>query len=41
MAYEIPKMSIFITHTSMEVHMTETLQKGEEELLRYSEIVQV
>ena len=68
-AYEIPKMSIFITHdivsdktwsphgqlllkllwsflilntyTSMEVHMTQTLQKGEEELLHYSEIMQV
>ena len=69
MAYEIPEMSIFITHdivsdktwsphgqlllkllqsflildtyTSMEVHTTETLQKGEEELLCYSEIMQV
>ena len=69
MAYEIPKMYIFITHdivfdktrsphgqlllkllrsflilntyTSMEVHMTETPQKGEEELLCYSEIMQV
>ena len=32
---------ILNTYTSMEVHTTETLQKGKEELLRYSEIMQV
>jgi hypothetical protein len=32
---------ILDTYTSMEVHTTETLQKGEEELLHYSEIMQV
>jgi hypothetical protein len=32
---------ILDTYTSMEVHTTESLQKGEEELLRYSEIMQV
>jgi hypothetical protein len=32
---------ILDTYTSMEVHTTETLQNGEKELLRYSEIMQV